>query len=1020
MPAPGDQRLVGRERERAAVRRALDTTAAGRGALLVFHGPSGSGKSLLLRTAAEQAARRGMTVATARLARLDQHSAMAPLLTALSTGPRPVVSAVQAESLAAFADRPTHWSRLIELLHRLIERRAADRPLVIVLDDLQWADQLTLAALETLLPRLTELPVLWLAAYADFPVVRPTRDALDRLLAAHAEVVTLSALDESAAGELAAGLLGAARPEDVRRVVAAAGGNPSLIERLVHLLREEGRIRTGDGEVRVLGGHPPADLSRATAPVLSGISQQTRELLQVGAVLGRRFSLPDAAALTGRSTMELATAAQEATAAGLLADDGTAFRFRAPLVHRALHGSLLGPVRRALHAEAARLCAAEARPCAGSVGHLILSGAPEDLEQGVAQLEWLLRHEDVPSREREELPGALVAQLRRYEPVAAGPVRTAVRLLLAAGQTGPAQRLLDTALDAAGWETDVEAVAFAELVEVLLRLGHPHDALRQLRRVAKGSPPPVRRRAWFTLLESRCLLAYSGADTARAAALARSAVGAARRSGDAASATQGTALLALCAQRAGDVTGALRLAEEAVAAGPHGTERGFGWERAVPALIISAAGRPLDAAEVLKAWRDETGEQGWVWAAPRWHLARAVQLWHCGRLEDAEQEARAGVEACERFADPGTRAALGALLVVVATVRGDLERAAAHLEPPTGAPSGLLGGFAAFAAAWHLDASGDPEAAVRRLADVWADPGRHAWFLAADPLALPHLVRIALRAGAHEQAAEAVDLARRLARRNPALTPLTGAALHAQGLYRGLAAPLHRAVRAFRSGSHPLALASALEDAADATRAQGEPLRATEMLLEAQRIYVAAGAGLGAERVRRRTRFAPGGLVRDVPGGGAGEAAGGGRRVPDDGRRVAGGGRQVPGGGREAPSTAREVPGGGRQVPGGSREMPGSGSRPGPRPGSRSAPQPVDGTAGDWDSLTPSEVRVVRLVAEGLTNRETAQRLAVSAHTVDSHLRRAFAKLGVSRRVELARYVLAHSPSGQVPAPTSK
>lgn len=1005
MPAPGDQRLVGRERERAAVRRALDTTAGGRGALLVFHGPSGSGKSLLLRTAAEQAARRGMTVATARLARLDQHSAMAPLLTALSAGQRPVISAVQVESLAAFADRPTHWSRLIELLHRLIERHAADCPLVIVLDDLQWADQLTLAALETLLPRLAELPVLWLAAYADFPVVRPTRDALDRLLAAHAEVVTLSALDESAAGELAAGLLGAARPEDVRRVVASAGGNPSLIERLVQLLREEGRIRAEDGLVRVLGAHPPADLTRATAPVLSGISQQTRELLQVGAVLGRRFSLPDAAALTGRSTMELATAAQEAAAAGLLADDGTAFRFRAPLVHRALHDSLLGPVRRALHAEAARLCAAEGRPCSRSVGHLILSGTPEDLEQGVAQLEWLLRHEDaVPSREREDLPQALVAQLRRYEPVAAGPVRTAVRLLLATGRTGPAQRLLDAALAAAGWETDAEAVAFAELVELLLRLGHFHDALRHLRRVAKDSPPPARRQAWFALLESRCLLAYSGDDTARAAALARSAVGAARRSGDEASATLGTALLALCAQRAGDVAGAVRLAGESAAAGTRGTERSFGWERAVPALIISAAGRPLDAAEVLKAWRDDTGEQGWVWAAPRWHLARAVQLWHCGRLEDAEQEARAGLEACERFADPGTRAALRALLVVVATVRGDLERAAAHLEPSTGTPPGPFGGLSAFAAALHLDAAGDPEAAVRRLTDVWDDPGRHTWFLAADPLVLPHLVRIALRAGAHEQAAEAADLARRLARRNPALTPLTGAALQAQGLYRGLAAPLHRAVRAFRGGSHPLALASALEDAADATRAQGEPLRATEMLQEAQRIYVAAGAGLGAERVRRRTRSAPGGIVRDVPGG-ARQTAGG--------RDVSAGGRPGPGDGRGAPG-----PGGGREAPGSAR-VPGS-RRPGPGSTARHAPQAGDGTAGDWDSLTPSEVRVVRLVAEGLTNRETAQRLAVSAHTVDSHLRRAFAKLGVSRRVELARYVLAHSPSGQVPAPTSK
>lgn len=966
MPAPGEQRLVGRERERAALRAALDATAAGRGSLLVFHGPSGSGKSLLLRTAGTQAARRGMAVSAARLARLDQHSAMAPLLAALGAGPHPVIDAGRARSLAALADRPTHWSRLIELLHGLIERWAARTPLVIVLDDLQWADQLTLAALETLLPRLAGVPVLWLAAYTDLPVVRPARDALDRLLAAHAEVVPLSALDEPAASELAAGLLGAARPEGVRRVVTVTGGIPSLIERVVHLLREEGRITSDDGGVRVLGGHPPADLSRAAAPVLSGLSRQTRELLQVGAVLGPRFSLRETAALTGRSTMELATAAQEATAAGLLEDDGAAFRFCAPLVHQALHDSLLGPVRRTLHAEAARLCAAEGRPCPETIGHLILSGTEEDLEQGVAHLEWLKRNEDsVPQREREELSLALLDHLRRYAPLAAGPVRTAVRLFLATGQTGAAHRLLDAALAGAGRETDAEAEAFAELVELLLRLGRTHDALRHLRRALQETRPPDSRQAWLTVLEARCLLAYSGGDTARAADLARTAVTQARCTGDLASAVSGTALLAGCAQHAGDLAEALRLAGEAAAGGPRGAERSFGWERAVPALVLSSAGRPLDAGEVLKGWREAVSEQDWVWAAPRWHLARSVQLWHCGRLQDAEQEAQAGLEACGRLADPGARRALRAVLVVLATVRGDLERAAAHLEAPTGRPAGFAAALPALAAAVHLDASGEPEAAVRQLTDVWTDPGRHTWLLAADPLVLPHLVRIALRAGAHDQAARAVDLARRLARQNPGVTPLAGAALHAQGLYRGLAAPLHRAVRAFRGGSHPLALASALEDAANATRTQGEPLRATEMLQEAQRIYVAAGAGLGAARVRRRTRFSPGRVGREVSGTG--------------------------------------------------RTLTAAAARPAPL----SAPLPP-GTAADWDSLTPSEVRVVTLVAEGLTNRETAQRLAVSAHTVDSHLRRAFAKLGVSRRVELARYVLARGPAGQLPAPTSK
>jgi DNA-binding CsgD family transcriptional regulator len=55
-----------------------------------------------------------------------------------------------------------------------------------------------------------------------------------------------------------------------------------------------------------------------------------------------------------------------------------------------------------------------------------------------------------------------------------------------------------------------------------------------------------------------------------------------------------------------------------------------------------------------------------------------------------------------------------------------------------------------------------------------------------------------------------------------------------------------------------------------------------------------------------------------------------------------------------------------------------------------------------WQSLTPSERAVAELVAEGLTNREVGRRLFVSPHTVNSHLRSAFRKLGVSSRAALA------------------
>src|SRR6266404_6138143 len=63
----------------------------------------------------------------------------------------------------------------------------------------------------------------------------------------------------------------------------------------------------------------------------------------------------------------------------------------------------------------------------------------------------------------------------------------------------------------------------------------------------------------------------------------------------------------------------------------------------------------------------------------------------------------------------------------------------------------------------------------------------------------------------------------------------------------------------------------------------------------------------------------------------------------------------------------------------------------------------VEPETNGWAALTASELTVARLVAEGLTNREAAERLFVSPHTVNSHLRHVFSKLGITSRVELAR-----------------
>ena len=61
-----------------------------------------------------------------------------------------------------------------------------------------------------------------------------------------------------------------------------------------------------------------------------------------------------------------------------------------------------------------------------------------------------------------------------------------------------------------------------------------------------------------------------------------------------------------------------------------------------------------------------------------------------------------------------------------------------------------------------------------------------------------------------------------------------------------------------------------------------------------------------------------------------------------------------------------------------------------------------------WAAMTDSELAVARLVAQGLTNREVAEHLFVSPHTVSDHLRREFIKLRVTSRVELARIAAGH------------
>ena len=72
--------------------------------------------------------------------------------------------------------------------------------------------------------------------------------------------------------------------------------------------------------------------------------------------------------------------------------------------------------------------------------------------------------------------------------------------------------------------------------------------------------------------------------------------------------------------------------------------------------------------------------------------------------------------------------------------------------------------------------------------------------------------------------------------------------------------------------------------------------------------------------------------------------------------------------------------------------------------------RPMISSSIDWRRLAPGELRIIRLVADGMTNREIAAKLFLSKHTVDSHLKNAFAKLNIRSRVELTRLLLTNEP----------
>lgn len=365
--ASGDRRsLVGREQELAAITAALDAARSGTGELLLVEGPAGIGKTSLLRAAraaaeaADLLVLRGVGTAFERdypFGVLRQ--SLAPLLRDAADRARWLTGAARLAA-PALLDLPEEADAnpfgILNGLYWLLASLADDRPVLLCVDDAQWADEPTLRFLDFLALRLHALGVAVVVGArppADFSTT-PALASLREHARDHGRRVEPRALDLAGV----ALVVGAAAGGPVDDVFVAAchrstGGNPFLLDELLRALVDAGAGWTAADAGRVAELSVPG-VGQSVSATLTRLGPVPAALARAAAVLGEGTPLDLATELAGLGPDTAPAAATALREAGLL-DGGPELRFRHPILAGAVRDGIPGHERADAHAQAARL-----------------------------------------------------------------------------------------------------------------------------------------------------------------------------------------------------------------------------------------------------------------------------------------------------------------------------------------------------------------------------------------------------------------------------------------------------------------------------------------------------------------------------------------------------------------------------------------------------------------------------------------------------------------------------------------
>jgi len=875
-PVPG---IRGRAAEIAVLGDAVDRVVSGRPAVVLIEGEAGIGKTRLLAGVLEDARGRGVQVAAGRAEELERtrpFGLVAAAFGCVRSSPDPRRAAIAALLATRGGDRgpitvtsdPGLRFRAVDAFADLAEELALAGPLVIGVDDLQWADPSSLLTLAAVSRRLAYLPVALIGCLRPSPRIPELDRLAGLLLDAGGRILAVRGLTERAVAELVAEAVAAVPGPGLLAGISGAAGNPLFVTELLGALAQEGAIETAGGRAEVAEVTLPPTLRLTILRRLSFLSEDSLQALRAASILGSSFTVTELSATMARPALELSVVLAEGIAGRVLEEYGAVIRFRHDLIRDAIYEDLPLSVRRGLHREAGQRLARTGAP-ALQVAEQLGRGAGQGDAEAIG---WLTRAaREAAARSPDVAADLLERAAGLMAPADPGRDRLLAERassLMVSGRNADAlaacRSLLDRDLD-----PQVDGPVRICLGRALLAQGQVRDALRELEQA--GSSPALpgaeRAAAWAWAGFARMSLG----DLDGAAASAEQARSAAAAAADHLTVSVAMTTLARVSESRGHLRDALQITDEAMHLADESPGRlGHRYPiRATRGHILIELGRPEEARSALGAGMRISEEIGVRWPLLLYQGFLALERFITGEWDDAIAELEASFELADEIQSVVARA--HGILSLISLHRNDLSRAeeaadAAARDLARWGP-GYLTTWAAWPRALIQEAGGELGQALATMTGAWDTCARLG--LALDyPAVGADLVRLALASGDIGRARDASAAVTEVAARNE-VPWMTGAALRCQGLIEDDAEILQAAAGACAGGSRPLGLALACEDAGAAFARQGRPDRARPLLDQALGIYERLGAArdlaraeatlreAGIRRGRRGTRGRP-------------------------------------------------------------------------------------------------------------------------------------------------------------------